>query len=127
MRRAIFGAAAAVCLVLGLTACERGKVVKIDIPPDPDGGGGAGGCDPHDAFVASDGCYEPDPACCELNEADLAGHCVVATEGAMPVPYLCATEPSAGGTDGLACATIETTAFPCQWGTSVVLCCEEAS
>ncbi len=121
---------AIVCLTLA--ACSRtgtGIGGSGGDASDEPAAGGAGGteptCDPHDVFVASDGCYQPDELCCsDLYCISLEVTCNTATEGLMPIPYLCTDSPVSGAmTDGRHCQSVSV-ALDCEWGTSEVLCCE---
>lgn len=92
------------------------------------GGAGEGGanCKPSDPFVGWDGCYRPDPACCESG-VDLEGHCLKYTQETQGIPYLCQVTPphlGEGYTDFRACTAIKTSVVACEWGPSEVICCE---
>lgn len=140
--KAMTMAALLLCVSCGRTAPpSAGRLVGITWPGDTGGssGGGAsggggtggtagagGGCDPHDVFVGSDGCYEPVLECCDLKGADLAGHCNTGTEGAHPTPYLCTDVPLSGlPTDNRTCVQLPLTEFRCTWGASTLICCDE--
>lgn len=92
-----------------------------------DGGGAAAEvCLPGDVFVGSDGCYYPTPICCPT-EIDLDAHCAQASDGDLPVPYLCSTVPVLGfpsAVDNRKCIEIISSAIDCQWGTSTLICCD---
>ena len=131
-------------LVILVGGCGRTDIrpipvlVHFDYEPPATGGtggttttGGTGGdvdpiCDPKDVFVGSDGCYLPEQLCCNVIGADLEAHCDAATNGARPVPYLCAEVPLLGEeeTDYRDCIQLSETSIGCLWGTSALLCCE---
>lgn len=127
-RRMFLFATAAVALLLIPAGCEAEcpRLIHFEFPPDGGAGGSVPICDSKDAFLGSDGCFQPEQECCNTIAADLASHCDVATDGGEPVPYLCQKVPALGGaeTDFRACEVIATASLECQWGPSSLLCCE---
>lgn len=117
---------------LALAACSRtgtGIGGSGGDASDEPAAGGAGGaeptCEPRDVFTASDGCYQPDALCCsDLYCLSLEVTCNTATDGLLPIPYLCTSFPPSGAmTDHRQCQSVSV-ALDCTWGTSKVLCCE---
>lgn len=68
-------------------------------------------------------CYVPEPACCDLTGVDLVDLCGEVWDGAPSDPYACTSVPVSGPlTDFRECLDTGVE-VPCEWGSSVVVCC----
>jgi len=78
-------------------------------------------CESLDAFVGSDGCYQP-TAACSPDAPDALDAC-----GGPATLYLCANVPlhlGGGMTDFRSCHVPDVEPVDCAWGSSTPLCCE---